>query len=295
MELIYSIESTMPYFIPICIFIFGSIWGSFLNVCIYRIPLGRSILWPSSTCQCGKRIPFYFNLPVIAWFILKGKAACCGEKLTFRYPLVEALVGTLFFCSWLTHDPKVALIGMVFIAILIAASFIDLDHMIIPDIFSIGGMLTGIIVSVIIPELHGFTQVGLEAHWDSWIEAMLGVFIGTSMIYWIATIGEIILKKPAMGEGDVKFLAAIGAFTGWQGAIFSLFGGAFIGTIIILPYLLIQQLKNPKEPKLKELPFGPFLALGAIFYFLWFSHFVDAYFSEIVDIFHFSIGLLEIK
>ena len=174
---------------------------------------------------------------------------------------------------------------MVFIAILIAATFIDLDHMIIPDIFSIGGMLLGITLSIIIPELHGFSQGGLEAHWYAWIEAMLGVFIGTSMIYWIATIGEIILKKPAMGEGDVKFLAAIGAFTGWQGALFSLFGGAFIGTIIILPYLFIQQLKNPKEPKLQELPFGPFLALGAIVYFLWLSHFVDAYFAQIVDIF----------
>ena len=83
----------------------------------------------------------------------------------------------------------------------------------------------------------------------------------------------------------MKFLAAIGAFTGWQGALFSLFGGAFIGTIIILPYLLIQQLKNPKESKLQELPFGPFLALGAIVYFLWLSHFVDAYFAQIVDIF----------
>ena len=285
MELINSIETTMPYFIPICIFIFGAIWGSFLNVCIYRIPQEHSILWPPSTCQCGKRIPFYFNLPIIAWFILKGKAACCDEKLSFRYPLVEALTGALFVFSWLVHEPKVALVGMVLIAILISATFIDLDHMIIPDIFSIGGMLLGLTLSIVIPGLHGFSQGGLEAHWYAWIEAMLGVFIGTSMIYWIATIGEIILKKPAMGEGDVKFLAAIGAFTGWQGALFSLFGGAFIGTIIILPYLLIQQLKKPKKPKLQELPFGPFLALGAIIYFFWLSHFVDAYFAQIVDVF----------
>ena len=285
MELINSIEIKIPYFIPTCIFIFGIIWGSFLNVCIYRIPKGRSILWPPSSCQCGKRVPFYFNLPVIAWFILKGKAACCDKKLSFRYPLVEALTGVLFVSSWFANEPKVALIGMVFIAILIAATFIDIDHMIIPDVFSIGGMLLGVALSIIIPELHGFSQGGLEAHWRGWIEAILGVFVGTSIIYWIATIGEIILKKPAMGEGDIKFLAAIGAFTGWQGALFSLFGGAFIGTIIILPYLIIQQLKNPKEPRLKEIPFGPFLALGAIVYFLWLGHFVDAYFAEIVDIF----------
>jgi leader peptidase (prepilin peptidase)/N-methyltransferase len=285
MELIDSIEAKMPFFIPLCVFIFGAIWGSFLNVCIYRIPQGHSILWPPSSCQCGKRIPFYFNIPVIAWFMLKGKAACCEEKLSFRYPLVEALTGTLFLFSWLNHQSIVALVGMLFIAILIAATFIDLDHMIIPDIFSIGGMLLGVMVSIFIPQLHGFSQGGMEAHWYSWIESMLGIFVGTSMIYWIATIGEIILKKPAMGEGDVKFLAAIGAFTGWQGALFSLFGGAFIGTIIILPYLLIQQLKQPKEPKLQELPFGPFLAIGAIVYFLWLNNFVDAYFSQIVDIF----------
>lgn len=285
MELIDSIEAKMPFFIPLCVFIFGAIWGSFLNVCIYRIPQGHSILWPPSSCQCGKRIPFYFNIPVIAWFMLKGKAACCEEKLSFRYPLVEALTGTLFVFSWLNHQSIVAMVGMLFIAILIAATFIDLDHMIIPDIFSIGGMLLGVMVSIFIPELHGFSQGGMEAHWYSCIESMLGIFVGTSMIYWIATIGEIILKKPAMGEGDVKFLAAIGAFTGWQGALFSLFGGAFIGTIIILPYLLIQQLKQPKEPKLQELPFGPFLAIGAIVYFLWLNNFVDAYFSQIVDIF----------
>ena len=285
MELIDSIEAKMPFFIPLCVFIFGAIWGSFLNVCIYRIPQGYSILWPPSSCQCGKRIPFYFNIPVIAWFMLKGKAACCEEKLSFRYPLVEALTGTLFVFSWLNHQSIVAMVGMLFIAILIAATFIDLDHMIIPDIFSIGGMLLGVMVSIFIPQLHGFSQGGMEAHWYSWIESMLGIFVGTSMIYWIATIGEIILKKPAMGEGDVKFLAAIGAFTGWQGALFSLFGGAFIGTIIILPYLLIQQLKQPKEPKLQELPFGPFLAIGAIVYFLWLYNFVDAYFSQIVDIF----------
>tara|TARA_A200000113_G_scaffold180415_1_gene166223 strand:+ start:1956 stop:2819 length:864 start_codon:yes stop_codon:yes gene_type:complete len=285
MELIDSIEAKMPFFIPLCVFIFGAIWGSFLNVCIYRIPQGHSIVWPPSSCQCGKRIPFYFNIPVIAWFMLNGKAACCEEKLSFRYPLVEALTGALFVFSWLNHQSIVALVGMLFIAILIAATFIDLDHMIIPDIFSIGGMLLGVMVSIFIPQLHGFSQGGMEAHWYSWIESMLGIFVGTSMIYWIATIGEIILKKPAMGEGDVKFLAAIGAFTGWQGALFSLFGGAFIGTIIILPYLLIQQLKQPKEPKLQELPFGPFLAIGAIVYFLWLYNFVDAYFSQIVDIF----------
>ena len=285
MEVIDSLEANIPFFIPLCVFIFGAIWGSFLNVCIYRIPEERSIISPPSSCQCGKRIPFYLNLPVVAWFILRGKAACCEKKLSFRYPLVEALTGALFVFSWLSQEPLVALLGMAFIAILIAATFIDLDHMIIPDVFSIGGMFVGVIASIAVPQLHGFSQGGIEAHWYGGIESILGLFVGTSIIYWIATLGEIVLKKPAMGEGDVKFLAAIGAFIGWQGALFSLFGGAFIGTLIILPFMLVQRLRNPKEPILQELPFGPFLALGAIIYFLWLNNFVDAYFTQIVDIF----------
>lgn len=285
MEVIDSLEANIPFFIPLCVFIFGVIWGSFLNVCIYRIPEERSIISPPSSCQCGKQIPFYLNLPIVAWFILRGKAACCEKKLSFRYPLVEALTGALFVFSWLSQEPLVALLGMAFIAILIAATFIDLDHMIIPDVFSIGGMFVGVIASIAVPQLHGFSQGGIEAHWYGGIESILGLFVGTSIIYWIATLGEIVLKKPAMGEGDVKFLAAIGAFIGWQGALFSLFGGAFIGTLIILPFMLVQRLRNPKEPTLQELPFGPFLALGAIIYFLWLNNFVDAYFTQIVDIF----------
>ena len=281
MEVTDSLEDMIPFFV----FIFGAIWGSFLNVCICRIPEEQSVLWPPSTCKCGQRIPFYFNLPVVAWFILKGKASCCEEKISFRYPMVEALTGSLFVYSWLTNEPVAAIVGMLFICILIAATFIDLDHMIIPDIFSIGGMLVGVVLSICIPQLHGFSQGGIEAHWYSWIEAMLGILVGTSVIYWIATIGEIILKKPAMGEGDLKFLAAIGAFIGWQGALFSLFGGAFIGTLIILPWILIQKLRRSEESMFRELPFGPFLSTGAIVYFLCLNKFVDGYFSQIVDLF----------
>ena len=287
LDWIQTINQTLPYFLPICVFIFGAICGSFLNVCIYRIPMGRSIIWPPSSCHCGKRIAPVHNIPIVSWLFLRGKAVCCDDTFSVRYLIVELITGIAFLLVWLKHEPLplVALIGMLFFGILIAATFIDLDHMIIPDCFSIGGALMGLAVSALVPELHGYSAESLSGHLDAWITSILGLCVGTAIVYWISVIAELILKKPAMGEGDVKFLAAIGAFTGWQGALFSLFGGAFLGTIIILPYLLFQHLKNPTEPKLQELPFGPFLALGAIVYFLWLSDFIDAYFAQIVNVF----------
>lgn len=284
MESINTIEAVFPWFIPVGVFIFGAIWGSFLNVVIYRLPEGRSVISPPSSCACGEKIPFYLNIPLISWLILRGKAACCGQRLSVRYWVVEALTGLLFLLLWLAHSPIVALVGMVFFALLIAATFIDLEHMIIPDALSIGGMFAGVLLALCVPELHGFSSGSLHAHASAWIEALLGVFVGTSMVYWIATLGELILKKPAMGEGDMKFLAAIGAFTGWQGALFSLFGGAFIGTLIILPWMFWQQIQKPEEPRLQELPFGPFLAIGAVIHFLYANAWVDAYFNRIADL-----------
>lgn len=286
MESINTIDTVFPWFIPAGVFIFGAIWGSFLNVVIHRLPEGRSIVSPPSSCACGEKIPFYLNIPLISWLFLRGKAACCDLRLSVRYWVVEALTALLFLLLWLAHTPVVALVGMGFFALLIAATFIDLEHMIIPDALSIGGMFAGVLLALFVPELHGFSSGSLHAHVASWIESLLGVFVGTSMVYWIATLGELILKKPAMGEGDMKFLAAIGAFTGWQGALFSLFGGAFIGTLIILPWMLWQQIQKPEAPRLQELPFGPFLAIGAVIHFLYANAMVDAYFNRIADLFY---------
>ncbi len=284
MESINTIEAVFPWFIPAVVFIFGAIWGSFLNVVIHRLPEGRSVVSPPSSCVCGQRIPFYHNIPLVSWLFLRGKAACCELPLTVRYWVVEVLTALLFLLLWLAYTPAIASVGMVFFALLIAASFIDLEHMIIPDVLSIGGMFAGVLLSIFIPEIHGFSSGSLHAHASAWIEALLGVFVGTSMVYWIATLGELLLKKPAMGEGDMKFLAAIGAFTGWQGALFALFGGAFIGTLIILPWMLWRQIQKSEEPRVQELPFGPFLAIGAVLHFLYVNSMVDAYFNQIAEL-----------
>ncbi len=301
------INEDFPWFFASLSFVFGAMVGSFLNVCIYRIPAQRSIVFPGSTCACGQSIPFYHNIPVLSWIFLRGKAACCGQRFSIRYPAVELLTALLFLGSWLTHPPLVALVGMLFIAFLICSTFIDLDHMIIPDRFSIGGMVLGVLLSFCFPSLHGYEGLWLAAGIQSAVTAIIGALIGAGLVYWIAVLGEIVFRKPAMGEGDVKFVGFIGAFCGWQGAVFAMFGGAFVGSIVLLPLLLVARIfgrGDEAAPEIEpssddhvaeeeeeniqfgaQVPFGPMLAVAGLIYFLGFSRYVDAYFAEFSSFF----------
>lgn len=272
-------------------FIFGAIVGSFLNVCIYRIPEEKSVVSPGSRCACGKTIAWYDNIPILSWLLLRGRARCCGRPFSIRYPLVELLTGALFFLCWWFFSPAVALCGMFFCALLICATFIDFDHMIIPDRFTIGGAVAGVILAILVPALHGFDSgIALIDGMRSGLAAIIGLLIGSAVVLWIALLAEIVLKKEAMGFGDVKFLGAIGAFTGWEGALFSVFGGAVIGTLGLVVALMFRPFFRVKEVKGHEgeqdvalgrmVPFGPMLALGALLYFLFLSPWVDAYFAD---------------
>ncbi len=305
LETFQFVNEEFPWFFATFAFIFGAIVGSFLNVCIYRIPAGRSVVFPGSTCACGQRIAWYNNIPILSWLLLRGRASCCGEKFSVRYPAIELLTGLLFLASWLTHDPVVALIGMLFIAFLICATFIDFDHMIIPDRFSIGGMVLGVVLSFAFPSLQGVEGLPVAENIQAGVMSIIGALVGAGLVYWIAVLGEIVFRKPAMGEGDVKFVGFIGAFCGWQGAVFSMFGGAFIGSIVLLPILLIGRLlgKGGAKEETAELPeadeadedgaeedvqfgsqvpFGPMLAVAGLLYFLGFHVYVDSYFAEFV-------------
>jgi leader peptidase (prepilin peptidase)/N-methyltransferase len=299
LETILFLEIEVPWFMPTLVFIFGAVVGSFLNVCIYRIPMERSIVQPGSTCACGQKIAWFNNIPILSWLFLRGRATCCKTNFSIRYPFVEALTGLIFCLVWLTQAPLVALVGMLFVAILIAATFIDLDHMIIPDRFSIGGMLLGVALSFGVPGLHGLPATGLGAHIESGMLAILGAIVGAGLVYWIAILGEIVFRKPAMGEGDVKFLGCIGAFCGWEGAVFGMFGGACLGAALLLPILLLGRIFGWQQNGLSEaednetvkvafgsqVPFGPMLALGGLIYFLGFSGFVDAYLQNFINVF----------
>ncbi|MEO0510203.1 MAG: prepilin peptidase [Verrucomicrobiota bacterium] len=302
LETFEIVNEELPWFFASMSFIFGALVGSFLNVCIYRIPAGRSIIFPGSTCACGEAIPFYHNIPIFTWLLLRGKAHCCDLRFSVRYPAIELLTACLFLWTWLTHPPLVALVGMLFVSFLICATFIDLDHMIIPDRFSIGGMVIGVVISFTVPSLHGYEGVWLGTGIQSTITSIIGALIGAGLVYWIAVLGEIVFRKPAMGEGDVKFVGFIGAFCGWQGAVFAMFGGALIGSAVLLPVLLLGRLFGWKqsiqyddeetgETKTEEVafgavvPFGPMLAAAGLVYFLGFSKVVDAYFADLAGFF----------
>lgn len=288
-EYIDSIESIAPWFFPIFSFGLGACIGSFLNVCIYRIPEGLSIVHPPSRCgACGTPIPFYRNVPILAWIVLKGKAACCGAPFSIRYPAIEFLTGVLFLASWILLPAPAAMVGMVWISILVATTFIDLDHMIIPDRFSVGGLLIGVILSALVPSIHQIQMNhALLAGIQGAFTAVQGALIGSAIILWIMILAELVLKKEALGFGDVKLMGAIGAFCGWQGAIFALFGGAVLGTIAIMIIQLIKLVtpkKNTGEDDEgmigREIPFGPMLAGGSLLYYLYLGPMVDEYFGQ---------------
>lgn len=287
-----AINQEFPWFFRILFFILGAVVGSFLNVCIYRIPEGRSIIRPGSHCACGQPIAWYDNIPIISWLVLRGKSRCCGRHFSFRYPAIELLTGLLFLASWWMLPPATALVGMVFCSILICATFIDLDHMIIPDRFTIGAAVIGVILSLLVPSLHlSHSTYPVIDVMRSGIESIIGLLIGSGIILWIALLAEVILRKEAMGFGDVKFLGAIGAFVGWQGAIFAIFGGAVIGTFAIAIGLLVRNLRPKKDEEGEakavfgqQTPFGPMLAAGGLLYFLLLRPYVDAYFANIAEI-----------
>jgi leader peptidase (prepilin peptidase)/N-methyltransferase len=203
--------AAFPWFFPAVAGVFGAMVGSFLNVCIYRIPAGQSIVTPGSHCACGKPIAWYDNIPVLSWFILRGKARCCGRPYSFRYAFVELLTAALFLACWLLFPPAKAVCGMVFVSVLVAATFIDLDHMVIPDVFTIGAGLLGVLLSFILPALHGqHGGIFVVDSLRSGTAAMQGLLIGSGLVLWIALLAEMALKKEAMGFGDVKFVGMIG-------------------------------------------------------------------------------------
>jgi leader peptidase (prepilin peptidase)/N-methyltransferase len=291
-----------PWFFPVWVGLVGACVGSFLNVCIYRIPKEESVVRPRSHCGCGKLIAWYDNIPILSWIILRGRARCCGRPFSFRYPAIEFLTAALFVVCWLQFSPAKAVAGMVLCAIVVCALFIDLDHMIIPDVFTIGGAAAGLFLSIALPALHGQTHdLFLISSIRSVQQSVLGLFVGSALVLWIALFAEAILKKEAMGFGDVKFLGALGAFVGWKGAVFGMFGGAMLGCAWFIVATLVQKItgkkaaaglraENPDGQPTElglgaHVPFGPMLGVAALIYFFGAHQWIDAYFNELQSLF----------
>ena len=178
----HFIESNLPWFFPVVFLVFGAIVGSFLNVCIYRIPKKESVVFPRSHNADGDPIAWYDNIPILSWFLLRGKDRKTGKSFSFRYPAVEFLTAILFAAVWLLYPPGVALVWMLFTANLIVATFIDCDHMIIPDRCSIGGMILGVVLSFFVPSLHGVAEDVMFPGLVAGIHSMIGLFISSVVI-----------------------------------------------------------------------------------------------------------------
>jgi len=232
----------------IILIIFGALVGSFLNVCIFRLPKEESIIWPGSHCpQCNKPIKFYDNIPLISYLLLRGKCRYCKKTISFQYPLVEGITALSSLFLIMKFGPSLSyLFYFAFVAALIVITVIDLYYQIIPDVISLPGIGVGLIASLILPQIAFFNS-------------LIGVLLGGGSLFIVGTLYQWIFKREGMGGGDVKLLAMIGAFLGWKAVILTILLSSLIGSIT---GIIIMVLKG-KDFKY-AIPFGPFLSLGAV-------------------------------
>jgi leader peptidase (prepilin peptidase)/N-methyltransferase len=241
--------------------LFGALLGSFLNVCVYRLPRNESVVRPRSRCpRCGTMVAWYDNVPALSWLALRGRCRQCGERISLQYPLVELAVAGIWAGSMYALGPTPdALSAAVFLTLLLGILLTDAQHYVIPDEFSLGGLGAGLVLAF-------FTEIGI-------VQAAIGAACGFGLLWTVKAAGDYALRRgwiggrevqetlgddeppSAMGGGDIKMAAMIGAFTGWQGVLASVFLGALVGSVVFLPSLFRE-----KKPLV---PFGIFLALGA--------------------------------
>jgi leader peptidase (prepilin peptidase)/N-methyltransferase len=330
--------STLHLILAAGTFVYGSVIGSFLNVCIYRIPWEKSVVWPESRCpRCLAPIRKVDNVPILGWLLLRGRCRNCALPISPRYPAIEALTGLLCVAIYLVDvvlDPHSfwmptevfprVLYHQILISLLLVATFIDYDHYLIPDAVTVTGMILGLVLAALFPEvrpepaaattafgslarplegaLAGFAigflvqavldlallrrlgrlglglvggVVGWQAAiragttpWGSVVVGVEGLLIGGAMIWAIRVVGTVLLRKEAMGFGDVTLMAMIGSFVGWQPLPMVLFLGAILGLVHALLRFLGIVLRwhrgGPFRGALRPIPFGPYLSLAAV-------------------------------
>lgn len=234
-------------------FILGAAVGSFLNVCIFRMPAETSIIKPGSRCpHCLRPIRFYDNIPLISFILLRGKCRHCGAKISWRYPLVELLTAVLTVMLFLKFGFTLNFfVFFVFASVLIVITFIDLDHQIIPDILTLPGIPLFFLAAVFLVRVP-------------WREALLGLLIGGGVLLAIALVYELISKREGMGGGDIKLLAMIGGFLGWKSLLFILLFSSLFGAVVGLTLIIVK-----KQDMKYAVPFGPFLAAAVVAYIFW--------------------------
>ncbi len=370
------IEPAVPFWYwGLVFFAFGAIFGSLANVCIHRMPRGESIVTPRSHCPgCGYMIPWFHNIPLVSWLQLKGACASCGSKISSRYFLVELLTGVLFLSCWLAVGADSKAAAVAYCALMfgfIIATFIDMEHFIIPDEITLGGIVVGFLASTAVPILHGLDVNGaVLSRPEAMKESALGIAVGGGLIYGILRAGKlmfgqrrvtlaeesrlvftetelhlpaetvpfeeifyrksdtvtlhakqlelvdrcyanvdvrlsqaglevgeerldpetvhhlevvtdnVVLPREAMGFGDVKFMAAIGAFVGWQGVIFTLTVSALIGSAVGVTTILLG-----RRDWSSRIPYGPYIALAATLWVFFGEAMTGWWFSVLLNLF----------
>ncbi|KHD89945.1 MAG: peptidase A24 [Bdellovibrio sp. ArHS] len=237
-------------FFLVVFFILGALFGSFGNVVIYRLPKDESVVKPRSYCySCKKQIKWYDNIPIFSWFLLRGRCRHCGAKFSFRYPLVELIMASLFALSYHYVGFSWSLLEyLIFIFGLVVCTFIDFDHMILPDEFTLSGIVIGLVGAALNPQRE-------------FVDALLGVLMGGGFLWGMAYVYYLLTKNEGMGGGDIKLLAWIGALLGWKAIPFVIMSSAIVGSVVG-----IVMSRKQKAGLKTVIPFGPYLALGAIFY-----------------------------
>lgn len=265
----------MPMLVLIAVAIFGLILGSFLNVCIYRLPRGESIVAPRSRCPaCRRQLTWYENIPLLSYFALRGRCRYCGRTISPRYFLVEGLTAVLSVAVWIRFPNPLAYVGyfVLLSAPLLVITFIDLDHFLIPDVITIPGIFLGVGV-------HYF----LNPH--PWmvplLESLLGILLGGGSLWLLSWLYEKWRGRIGLGLGDVKLAAMLGAFLGWRAVIFILFVSSIVGTLVGL-VIIIAGRRRLTQP----LPYGPFLALAAWTYLFVGPELLSWYFGMATGLFN---------
>jgi leader peptidase (prepilin peptidase)/N-methyltransferase len=270
------------------VLIFGLVIGSFLNVCIARLPRGRSVVKPASHCpRCKESLEVYDNIPIISFLMLRGKCRRCGEPISWRYPAVELMNGLLYV--WIVREfgfSGETVLMMALCSSLIVVTFIDYDHQIIPDVITLPGMLVGLTFAPFfmypltdpLPFHLGSLLPNAGPYLTAFLNSLIGLLLGGFPLLAIGWIWEKLRHMEAMGGGDIKLMGMVGSFLGWKGALLTIMLGALAGSVV---GILLIVLKRHKIEKV--IPFGPFLAAGAV---------AAAFFGS--DIISWYLGLIRI-